>query len=565
MTARAWALAALVAGAAATTATAQEADAVVRFDRDVAPILRKRCGNCHNAERPRGELDLSSLAGVKAGGAGGPSVAAGNPEDSPLYTLAAHLETPKMPPNAPKIPQREIDTIRRWIEGGLVESTGDASPPSARIEAPAKGGLVAIAEAPRASAITALAVDPKSPIAAVSGMRQVLLFDLATAGPIGALDFPEGDVLALRFSADGRALLAAGGMGGASGRAALFDTATWARIAAVGDEPDAILDAALAPGSDRIVVGGPTRAVKILDASSGEAVHTFRKPTDWVTAVGFGPDGLLVAAGDRFGGLFLWDAREGREFLALRGHDKAVTAIGWSADGDRLVTAGDDGTLRGWDLHAGKPSWRREAHAGGVLGLDVHPVSGRIATAGRDRQVRIWSPSGEPEAALGPLDDQATRVAWTADGRSLVAGDASGAARIWSPGSSDSLRLPIPVAARPMSVAVVAPDLAPARPFTPPARPVAANARPAPGDLEGALAAAREAAISAERSALALGRLLAAGKPAGDRADALRAATAALESLRLAIAAAPDDKALPRALAEVERAVRSLGAEPVSP
>ncbi len=56
---------------------------------------------------------------------------------------------------------------------------------------------------------------------------------------------------------------------------------------------------------------------------------TFCKPTDWVMAAGFSPDGLPVAAGDRFGGLFLWETRSGKEFLALRGHQKGINAIGW--------------------------------------------------------------------------------------------------------------------------------------------------------------------------------------------------------------------------------------------
>src|SRR5258708_4552653 len=91
---------------AATAASAQDPQTVspLTYDRDAQPILRKRCGNCHNAERPRGELDLMSYAGLMAGGATGKVAAQGRPEESPIYTLPAHLEEPRMPPNAPKIP-----------------------------------------------------------------------------------------------------------------------------------------------------------------------------------------------------------------------------------------------------------------------------------------------------------------------------------------------------------------------------------------------------------------------------------------------------------------------------
>jgi len=92
----------------------------VSFDA-VQPILRKHCVRCHNEDQPRGDLVLSSLDKVLAGSSSGAVVVAGKLEESPLYTLTAHLDTPKMPPNKPQIPQREINVIERWIIGGLVE------------------------------------------------------------------------------------------------------------------------------------------------------------------------------------------------------------------------------------------------------------------------------------------------------------------------------------------------------------------------------------------------------------------------------------------------------------
>jgi hypothetical protein len=437
MPARSWTVAAVASwtlGLAAVAAAQDGKPAPISFEREVRPILRRRCGNCHNAEQPRSELDLTSYAGVMAGGATGKVAVAAAPEDSPLYTLPAHLEDPHMPPNAPKIPQREIDVLRRWIEGGLMERAGEApAAKGATSGGPARGedrtapagGLVAPRITPRAMAVTALAVSPMGPVAAVAGHQQVLVFDLAARKLRGALPFPEGDVFALRFSRDGRRLLVAGGLGAESGKAVLFQTETWARAATLGDEPDAVLTADLSPDTSRVVLGGPTRVVKVLANPGGAVLHTFRKPTDWVTAAGFSPDGLLVAAGDRLGGLFVWENRSGQEFWTLRGHSQAITAIAWLARADSLVTAAEEGAIQVWSLHTGRVAARWQAHAGGVLGVDVHPC-GRIASAGRDRRVKVWEADGRPVADLGPTADQATRVAWSADARTLVSGDWSG-------------------------------------------------------------------------------------------------------------------------------------------
>jgi hypothetical protein len=38
-------------------------------------------------------------------------------------------EEPKMPPNSAKIPDAEIDLIRKWIEGGALETSGSTAAP----------------------------------------------------------------------------------------------------------------------------------------------------------------------------------------------------------------------------------------------------------------------------------------------------------------------------------------------------------------------------------------------------------------------------------------------------
>jgi WD40 repeat protein len=427
-----------------------------------------------------------------------------------------------MPPNAPKIPQREIDILRRWIEEGLVEKPGDstavASEPSnlARTRTEQTGGLVSPEVPYRPTAITALAVSPAGLLAAVSGHRQVLVFDLASRKLLGALAFPEGDVLALRFSADGQRLLSAGGVGAELGKAVVFETKNWSRVATLGDELDAVLAADLSPDGSRVVVGGPSRAVKVIANPDGKVIQTFRKPTDWVTAAGFSPDGLLVAAGDRFGGLFLWEARSGKEFLALRGHAKGINAIGWLARSDALITAGEDGMIQVWNLHTGKAVSGWDAHRPGVLWVDVHP-SGRIASTGRDGRVKVWQQDGKLVADLGPISDPATRVAFTPDGESLLSGGWGGEVRVWTVTGSSSTLLPMPAAAKPAALALVVPVLSRARAFVP-----------------------KPNAVSPRTS------------------ESLNAAHKALTLLLAAQAADPDNVALVRAVKETQQAIELL-------
>jgi mono/diheme cytochrome c family protein len=442
----------------------------VTFQKDVQPVFKKHCVTCHNADRPRGELDLSTYAGLMNGGVSGKVAMAGKPDDSPVYTLASHLDDPKMPPNKPKIPQRELDTIKAWIAGGLVEkATGSASADPRPASA---GGLGPATPLIRGTAITALGVHSTHSQIALPGRRQILLFDLG-GKLLGALPFPEGEVHVLKFSHDGKVLLAGGGIGGQSGTVVGFETATWKRTFAVGDETDSVLAADLSPDGSKVVLGGPGRVVKVLSIPDGKPLHAFRKPTDWVTAAAFSPEGLLVAAGDRFGGLFVWEAKSGKEFFTLRGHTGAVNGLAWWADSNALASASADGTIRVWDMHTGSETAKWDAHAGGASDVCFHST-GVLATGGRDSRVKLWDPTGKPLAELGPSADQVQRVGLSSDAKAVISGDWSGAVHVWPAVGGPPATLALPIEARStelVAISVPAPPLPVATPVkvvTPP-------------------------------------------------------------------------------------------------
>ena len=92
----------------------------------VRPILRARCSSCHNSERRRGMLDLSTYETTLAGGDTGPAISPGNAEGSELYyriTLASDHED-YMPAEG-KTPLTDIETeiIRWWIDAGAPAET----------------------------------------------------------------------------------------------------------------------------------------------------------------------------------------------------------------------------------------------------------------------------------------------------------------------------------------------------------------------------------------------------------------------------------------------------------
>ena len=96
------------------------AGAMEFFEQNIRPILVRRCYECHGPEsdEPEGNLRLDHRAGWAQGGDRGPAIVPGKPRQS-LLIEAIDYEDPEfqMPPEN-KLPQREIDLLRRWVAIG---------------------------------------------------------------------------------------------------------------------------------------------------------------------------------------------------------------------------------------------------------------------------------------------------------------------------------------------------------------------------------------------------------------------------------------------------------------
>ena len=84
------------------------------FDAKIAPILARRCLDCHKGSDAKGKLDLSRRASAFQGGEGGEAIVGGKLDESLLWEKIAADE---MPPKAP-LSAEEKGTIREWIASG---------------------------------------------------------------------------------------------------------------------------------------------------------------------------------------------------------------------------------------------------------------------------------------------------------------------------------------------------------------------------------------------------------------------------------------------------------------
>ena len=62
------------------------------FQDDIVPVFEQSCNSCHNPDRARGGLDLTSMNAILAGGSSGEVSVPGDPDASLLYLLPARLQ-----------------------------------------------------------------------------------------------------------------------------------------------------------------------------------------------------------------------------------------------------------------------------------------------------------------------------------------------------------------------------------------------------------------------------------------------------------------------------------------
>lgn len=438
------------------------AQAAPTYNEDVLPIFRDHCNGCHNPDKFKADLDLTTHDGAMKGGSSGPAVKAGSADTSLLFRVMAHLEEPEMPPKKPKLEDKQLEIIRQWIAAGCLERPGGevakAKDAALNMELKAPGGgpvgpaplpenwpVLNLPAVEKSGPVIALAASPRAPLLAVAGHERILFFNTESKQPAGVLAFPERTAHILRFSRSGEFLLAAGGRGAHSGKAVLFSVKTGRRSAEVGAEStDSILAADVSPNHQLIACGGPEKVVKIYSTRTGKVLRMIKKHTDWVTAIAFSPDGEKLATADRNGGLHLWDPNTGTILYTLAEHQSRICSLSWRGDSVILASAAEDGKLILWDTTEGWAAKSTTPHTSdkfkkkglpfktpGVLSADFAP-DGRLITTGRDNTVRIFQPSGGQLLLLDSFVDVPTQAVFGNEGQWFATGEFSGDIKVWT-------------------------------------------------------------------------------------------------------------------------------------
>jgi tricorn protease-like protein len=189
---------------------------------------------------------------------------------------------------------------------------------------------------------------------------------------------------------------------------------------------DEVVAAILSPRGDRIAAAVGKDRIAVWSLPDGKLLQELRFPQRTISALFAPSDQIIVALAD--GGIEVRAIATGAAVRRIEaGVRQSVLAV--SADG-RLLASSDTEQIRLWDL-SGKLLRTFSHEFGSMSTLAFSPDGTLLASAGLDANVHFWDVStGQQKASVPDQLVSTFAMTFTADGKNLVIGGASGAIEI---------------------------------------------------------------------------------------------------------------------------------------
>jgi WD40 repeat protein len=262
----------------------------------------------------------------------------------------------------------------------------------------------------------------------------IIQWDGKTGAELRRLSENAGGVMAVAWSPDGNQLA----NGGSSGQVSIWDKQTGKNEPAANFH-HAIIDLAWSPSKDLLAASTSDGGIEIMDVITGKQLHhligvyqTYLGDIPWTgrVFVSWSPDGRLLASVDTDGIAFIWDAESGAKLSTL---DSVYTNPAWSPGGETLA-AGSDKLIGFWNVHTGKTGTplQIQGENDSVDRIAWSADGKTLVSVSHQNAIAIWDVQAQTQQhTLNGFQDRVTSISWSPDGSALASGSWDGTIIIW--------------------------------------------------------------------------------------------------------------------------------------
>jgi WD40 repeat protein len=126
------------------------------------------------------------------------------------------------------------------------------------------------------------------------------------------------------------------------------------------------------------------------------------------------------------GKIEVWNLNNHENTFILTGHSDEVTAVIITPDSKKLISGSTDKTIKVWNLETGIELFTLKNHNDGITTLAVSPDSKYLFSGSLDNTFKVWDLESQKVIASFATDNELRACAVAPDGRTIVAGEASG-------------------------------------------------------------------------------------------------------------------------------------------